>query len=165
MKILTLILYLFLLLSFSSCGATATKDTAENIVDQNNITDGTLSDHTPDIELINAVYNKFVFFDLDSDSNENPELYFTENALKKLQNDYYYEYGDVCDDVTGYAYYSLRTSAQDSNPESDGSSQILSIEPQENGWYIVSFSDMGWDGKTRVKIKEGKIDKYERIEQ
>lgn len=154
------IFYLFLLLSFSSCSATASKDTAENIVEQNYIADTTSSDNTEDIDLITAVYNKFVFA-IDSDSNENPETYFTENALKKLQKDYEFD----CDEMPCYAYYALRTTAQDSNPESDGSSQILSIEPQENGWYIVSYSDMGWDGKTRLNIKEGKIDDYERIEQ
>jgi hypothetical protein len=32
------------------------------------------------------------------------------------------------------------------------------------GRYVVSYSDMGWPGKTRVKIINGnKIDAYERV--
>lgn len=81
------------------------------------------------------------------------------NALRKLQDAYEYD----CYDGPCYAYYTLRTEAQDSNPKTDDISQICDIETAEDGWYIVSYLDMGWSGKTRVKIVDGKIDDYERI--
>ena len=60
-------------------------------------------------------------------------------------------------------FYALRTEMQDSNPDTDGSSKICDIELGRDGWYIVSYSDMGWTGKTRIKITNGKIDDYQRI--
>ncbi len=37
-----------------------------------------------------------------------------------------------------------------------------SIEPEDD-WYVVFYSDMGWSGKTRIKIVDGKIDDYQRL--
>lgn len=84
--------------------------------------------------------------------------YFTANALKKLQADYDFD----CDEEPCYAFYALRTEMQDSKPGTDGSSQIYSIEPQDD-WFVVFYSDMGWSGKTRIKIVDGKIDDYQRL--
>jgi hypothetical protein len=53
---------------------------------------------------------------------------------------------------------------QDSNPDTDGASKICDIELDRDDWYIVSYSDMGWTGKTRIKIIDGKVDDYQRIE-
>ncbi|MDE7443446.1 MAG: hypothetical protein K2M65_04725 [Muribaculaceae bacterium] len=108
--------------------------------------------------MIKTVYTKFVFA-IES-VNTDPEIYFTNNALKKLQNDYKYDF----DKGACYAYYALRTMNQDSNPNSDGVSQIYGIEPIDEGWYIVTYVDMGWIGKTRIRIIDGKIDDYERLE-
>lgn len=114
-----------------------------------------------DIDLINTVYDKFVFaIDSDGDEINNPERYFTANALKKLQDDYTFD----CDNGPCYAYHALRTEAQDSKPGSDDTSTILSVEPSADGWLLVSYSDMGWPGKTRIRIVDGKIDDYQRIQ-
>ncbi|MCM1355197.1 MAG: hypothetical protein NC212_02185 [Staphylococcus sp.] len=113
-----------------------------------------------DIELISNVYLKFVFA-TENKGNDNPEDYFTTNALKQLQDDYEFD----CDCGPCYAYYALRTTEQDSNPDSDGLSRINSVEANGNGWYTVSYSDMGWPGKTHVKITDGKIDIYKRLDQ
>lgn len=110
-----------------------------------------------DNELINYIYDKFVFA-IDTDANDNPEDYFTSNALKKLRQDYDFD----CEDGPCYAYYALRTREQDAKPDSEDVSQIRKIESVGDGWYVVSYLDMGWSGKTRVKMVDGKIDDYER---
>ena len=112
-----------------------------------------------DSALIADVYAKFVFA-IDSAGDNNPEYYFTGNALKQLQDDYEFD----CEDAPCYAFYALRTSEQDSKPGSDETSLICSVVPDGEGWYTVSYSDMGWPGKTRVKVADGKIDAYERLE-
>lgn len=148
-----------LLVALASCGVSVDKSTAETIVEQNSVANDTLAEISDDISLINIAYEKFVFA-IDS-QNVQPETYFTTNALKKLQEDYEYD----CDEEPCYAFYALRTKMQDSNPETDGSSKVNNIEPDGNDWYVVSYSDMGWTGKARIKIAGGKIDDYERIEQ
>lgn len=116
------------------------------------------ADADSDSALINGVYDRFVFA-VGTDGMDNPEDYFTDNALKQLQEDYDYD----CEDGPCYAYYALRTGEQDSKPDSDGLSRIYSVEPTGDGWYTVSYSDMGWFGKTRIKVVDGKIDMYERL--
>lgn len=49
-----------------------------------------ITENKENTDLINTVYNKFVFA-IDSDGNEpSPETYFTANALRKLQDAYEY---------------------------------------------------------------------------
>ena len=164
MKALKLMSYALWLASLASCGASARKDTETKPVEQKDTVDAAvLTENTENAAtLITSVYDTFVFA-IDSDGNEinNPEKYFTPHALAKLQEDYEFD----CDEGPCYAYYALRTEAQDSRPGSDATSRIYSIEPDGNGWYIVSYSDMGWTGKTRIRIADGKIDDYERSEQ
>lgn len=148
-----------LLVGTISCEASTNDKTTESIAEQGSDIDGTLGVDSECINLINTVYDKFVFA-IDSDNDVIPETYFTSNALKMLQDDYEFD----CDEVPCYAYYALRTEAQDSKPGSDETSRIYSIDPVGEGWYIVSFSDMGWPGKTRIKIVDGKIDSYERMD-
>lgn len=159
MKILKCICLTLLLVGTISCGASTNDKTTESIAEQGYDMDGTLGDDSECINLINTVYDKFVFA-IDSDNDVIPETYFTSNALKMLQDDYEFD----CDEVPCYAYYALRTEAQDSKPGSDETSRINTIDPAGDGWYIVSFSDMGWPGKTRIRIVDGKIDSYERMD-
>lgn len=160
MKTLIPVGYALLLVGMGSCGASSDKKMAEVPVAQSTVTDKALAESTRDIDVINTVYDKFVFaIDCAGDELNNPEKYFTANALKKLQDDYDFD----CDDGPCYAYYALRTDAQDSKPGSDGASQICNIELIGDGWYMVSYVDMGWPGQTRIRIADGKIDNYERI--
>ncbi len=152
--------YAILFAAVSSCGTKTNADTATEYNEHNPVTEETVVNNTEAIELITTVYDKFVFA-IDSSGSDNPEEYFTANALKKLQEDYEFD----CEDGPCYAYYALRTEAQDSKPATEEVSQIYSIEAAENGWYVVSYSDMGWKGKTRVKVVNGKIDAYERLKQ
>ena len=160
MKILEYTYYALILAGLASCGASSDKNYKETIVEQSSIADeGVSVESAESISLINTVYEKFVFA-IDSQSDENPEKYFSDNALKKLQKDYEFD----CDEGSCYAFYALRTEMQDSSPDTDGVSKICDIELDGDGWYIVSYSDMGWTGKTRIKIIDGKIDDYQRIE-
>lgn len=160
MKILAHVGCMMLLIGIASCGASPDKKAVEAPPVQSTETDKVLAESSRDIDVINAVYDKFVFaIDCSGDELNNPEKYFTANALKKLQDDYDFD----CDDGACYAYYALRTDAQDSKPGSDGASQICNIEPIGDGRYMVSYVDMGWPGQTRIRIADGKIDNYERI--
>lgn len=159
MKVLKYTFYALVLAVLASCRVSPDKNIKETIIEQSSIANEEVSDEsTENISLINTVYEKFVFA-IDSQSDEKPEKYFSDNALKKLQEDYEFD----CEDGSCYAFYELRTEMQDSNPDTDGSSKICDIELGRDGWYIVSYSDMGWTGKTRIKITNGKIDDYQRI--
>lgn len=155
----TLILCPLLLACYMSCGAQSCEPEGK-IVDLTDCTCKSQMDSAGDVDLINTVYERFVFaIDAEDNGNCDPEKYFTPNALKKLQDDYEFD----CPEKFCYAYYALRTDAQDSKAGSDETSRIHCIEPAGDGWYVVSYQDMGWAGKTRVKIVSGKIDDYERI--
>ena len=162
MKFLKCTFYALALAGFASCGASSEKNDNKTIIEQSSIANEDVSDEdTESISLINTVYEKFVFA-IDSQSDENPEKYFSANALKKLQEDYEFD----CEEGSCYAFYALRTEMQDSKPGTDGASEICDIEPDGDGWYMVSYVDMGWPGKTRIKIIDGnKIDDYRRISQ
>lgn len=159
MRITRFVSFTLFLAGLASCGGSTTGETSLKPAGDISTSDKTLADDNYNIDLINTVYADFVFaIDSDGDVFGNPEKYFTAKALGKLQEDY----GFDCDGSPCYAFYALRTEAQDVKPESDGASVIDSIEPLGDGWYAVSYSDMGWAGKTRIKITDGKIDDYER---
>ncbi len=159
MNISKFIGYMFLIMCLTSCGTKKNIDAdgEQNVesVPQNDAK----AENITDRELINCVYDKFVF-DIDTEENDDPEDYFTTNALKKLQQDYDFD----CEYGRCYAYYALRTRAQDSKPGSEDVSQISKIEYIGDGWYDVSYIDMGWSGMTRVKVVNGKIDDYEQCD-
>lgn len=159
MKMRKFRLLVSILVTFMTCGMSAYCETPERQAVQSSETYKTVRE-TPEIaELINSAYNQFVFA-LDSSEEASPEMYFSAHALMKLQQDYTFD----CDKGPCYAFYALRTEYQDSKPGSDETSRILEIEPAGDGWYTVSYCDMGWPGKTRIRIVDGKIDDYRRIE-
>lgn len=146
---------------YISYGFTPSGTTAETTIKASG-GESLLADSADNIYLINSAYRIFVFAtDAEEGETSNPEKYFSANALNKLRVDYEFD----CPDGTCYAFYALRTEAQDSRPDSDGASVIHSIELAQDGWYIVEYSDMGWPGKTLIRIVKGKIDDYERIAQ
>lgn len=61
------------------------------------------------------------------------------------------------DYVDTYSYWVFRTGLQD-GPAS--SSTDVVIEPLGEGWYRVTYSDMGHPGITDVQVKDGKICAY-----
>ena len=56
-----------------------------------------------------------------------------------------------------YSYWYFRTGFQD-GPSTESS--IESIEPLGDGWYQVSYLDLGTPGVTEVKLENGKITDY-----
>lgn len=168
-----LMIFALLSVGFVACGTSTTKKTVKKFVGVDSVVNETMAEtdeqdlvvnkalaNNTAQDLIISVYNKFVFcIDSDDDEINHPEKYFTANALRKLRHDSDYE----CDEEPCYAYYALRSAAQDSKPGSDETSRINNIKTEEDGWYMVSYSDMGWTGQTRVKIVDGKIDDYKRI--
>lgn len=125
----------------------AAVDTPQIIVEEN----VAAIDHSGNELLIREVYDKFVF----SNETGHAAKYFTGQALNKLSESYDVE----CDDGPCYAFWELRT-GEDDGP---GSSEVTSIMPQSDGWYVVTYKDMGYRGQTKIKIKEGKIDDYKKL--
>ncbi len=158
MRLLKYINCILLLAGIPSYGATTSHESAELVTVPGLEAEQVYKESSTDIEVINTVYEKLVFA-IDDVDDVSPKTYFTVNALNKLREDYEFD----CDEGSCYAYYSLRTGAQDSRPGSDGESVICDIEYVGNGCFTVSYCDMGWPGKTRLKIVDGKIDDYQRL--
>lgn len=158
-NIFNLMFYPVLFVLLVSCGGSANAET--KTIKNNCEAEKSITDNAKDIDLIKSVYDIFVFaIDSYGDEINHPDKYFTPHALKRLQDDYEFDRMDEpC-----YAFNALRTEAQDSKPDSDEASKIEDVKPDGNRWYIVTYSDMGWPGKTRVKIVNGKIDDYHRID-
>ena len=76
------------------------------------------------------------------------ESHFSPKILKKMRKEFEYDGG-------GYAVWIFRTGVQDGPSES----QLRSITPEGDGWYKVSFSDMGYKGSCRFKaeIRDGEV--------
>lgn len=159
MKIIALICLYIQFAGFVPCSAT-TKYEDKKLAESNSAPKTTFVENTEIIDLIKSLYDQVVFAVAeDGDEICNPKKYFTENALKKLREKYEFD----CVEEPCYAYYALRMENHDSNPNSDGVSEIQRIDLCEDGWYIISYLDMGWPGKTRIKVINGKIDDYVRI--
>ena len=99
-------------------------------------------------KLIEKVYKDFVF----GESASNPSKYFGPVALKKLKDAY--EYDEPAD---AYAFWELRSGAQDGP---SNVSKVTDITAEGDGWYNVSFLDMGNKGSKSLKIEGDKIVDY-----
>ena len=60
-----------------------------------------------------------------------------------------------------YSYWRFRTGLQD-GPSSESS--VESIEPLGDGWYRVTYSDMGNPGVTDVQVENGRIGAYRLVQ-
>ena len=78
----------------------------------------------------------------------------TEDLLKSTLSENILESLWEADYMDTYSYWVFRTGFQD-GPSSESS--IESIEPLGDGWYQVSYLDMGMPGVTEVKLEDGKI--------
>lgn len=158
MRIVNLVICFLMLAGLVSCGSKTKDGTSSEQSASDSITTEIAINDTDYTDLVKKIYDKFVFA-IDSDVDVKPEDYFTANALRKLKDVYEYD----CEDSPCYAYYALRTPEQDSKPGTNGESKIYDVERTDGEWYIVSYSDMGWPGRTRIKIVEGKIDDFDRL--
>ena len=115
------------------------------VTDSTQLVEGATSNDTErDNQLIREWY-QLVFNGSPSDSDL--DKYLAPNVKEEIWTDDY----ESC-----YEYYRFRTAAQDSKPGSDVS-RIESITSKGDGWYEVKYLDMGWEGTTMVKVKDGKI--------
>lgn len=170
MKVFKITLSCMMILALASCGSSKNdnQQDSDNMDAQEVVADSVQTapqedtipaveeapavDHTANIKTIKTVYDKFVF----GFSETSPRPYFTSKALKKLAQAYDMD----CEGGNCYAYWELRTANQDGSSDTQ---KVLSVEPDEDGWYVVSYNDMGNKGKTKVKIVDGKIDDYKRV--
>ncbi len=91
-------------------------------------------------EFLTTLYQDYVFNYQDFSTIKN---HFSEKVLNRLRNEYEY-------DGEGYAVWLFRTGAQDGPNDI---SQVNSIKKEEKGWYVVEYTDMGYDGKCRFLIQ------------
>lgn len=155
-KILVLTL---ICLGMTSCGSQSQKsendtsaDSAEVVMDQSDTDSAVVKEaavedtSAADIEMLKQFYKKCVF------GTSSPKSFCAQNCLKKLvaANEY---------DDGGYATWEFRTGAQDG----DGPSEVTDVQPDGDGWYTVSYIDMGAKGVTKVLVVDGKIYDYKRV--
>lgn len=100
-------------------------------------------------DFITHMYNNTLYIDY-----EFLEKHCTRNLLDKLEADNDYDTEGVA-----YAVWDFRTNAQDGKPDSNGLSEVISIESSGDGWYTYEFYDGGWHGKNRLKcfIQDGQV--------
>ena len=92
---------------------------------------------------LQELYDKYVFGTEEFRDFEEIVEHFSPKILTKLRNEFEYDGG-------GYAVWLFRTGAQD-GPEDK--SEVISISTEGDGWYTVSFSDMGIKGSCRFQAK------------
>lgn len=97
------------------------------------------------IKMLRNLYDNYVFGNRDF-SRIAREI-CSESLLKRLADAYDYD----CEDGNCYAVWLFRTSYQD-GPEDQ--SKVNSIVAKGHGWFEVSYSDMGQEGKTSLKLTE-----------
>ena len=99
-----------------------------------------------DIQIITDFYNAVL-----SNSPMTDELLESTLSDNLLNSLWEADYPDT------YSFWNFRTGFQD-GPSPDSS--IQGIEPLGDGWYQVSYLDMGTPGVTEVKLENGKITDY-----
>lgn len=107
-------------------------------------------------DFITNMYDKKLFYEKDF-----LEAHCTAKMLKYLKDEFEYD-GD------GYAGYLFRTGAQDDKQGTENvKDEVLSISKDDKGWYHYVFTDGGWHGenKLKVRVENGKvmIDELERV--
>ena len=151
---------LFLLTFSTSCG------NGKSANDKSEIEENTENSDKGDAEkndslirdFITNMYEKELYYNYDF-----LEAHCTKKMLKYLKDEYEYEYGG-----DGYACYLFRTGAQDDKPGAeDVKDKVLKITKDSEGWYHYTFTDGGWRGENKIKVRveNGKVmvDEVERV--
>ena len=151
---------LFLLTFSTSCGngkSTNDKSGIEENIENSDKYDAEKNDSLIH-DFITNMYEKELYYNYDF-----LEAHCTKKMLKYLKDEYEYEYGG-----DGYAGYLFRTGAQDDKPGAeDVKNKVLSINKDSEGWYHYTFTDGGWRGENKIKVRveNGKVmvDEVERV--
>ena len=151
---------LFFLTYSTSCGngkgANDKSDTVENIKNSNK--DDAERNDSLIRDFITNMYEKELYYNYDF-----LEAHCTKKMLKCLKDEFECEYGG-----DGYAGYLFRTGAQDDKPGAeDVKDKVLKITKDSEGWYHYTFTDGGWRGENKIKVRveNGKVmvDEVERV--
>lgn len=151
---------LFLLTFSTSCGngkSTNDKSEIEENTENSDKYDAEKNDSLIH-DFITNMYEKELYYNYDF-----LEAHCTAKMLKYLKDEYEYEYGG-----DGYAGYLFRTGAQDDKPGAeDVKDKVLKITKDSEGWYHYTFTDGGWRGENKIKVRveNGKVmvDEVERV--
>ena len=151
---------LFLLTFSTSCGngkSTNDKSGIEENIENSDKYDAEKNDSLIR-DFITNMYEKELYYNYDF-----LEAHCTKKMLKYLKDEYEYEYGG-----DGYAGYLFRTGAQDDKPGAeDVKDKVLKITKDSEGWYHYTFTDGGWRGENKIKVRveNGKVmvDEVERV--
>ena len=151
---------LFLLTFSTSCGnGKSTNDKSEIEENTENSDKGDAEKNDSLIrDFITNMYEKELYYNYDF-----LEAHCTKKMLKYLKDEFECEYGD-----DGYAGYLFRTGAQDDKPGAeDVKDKVLKITKDSEGWYHYTFTDGGWRGENKIKVRveNGKVmvDEVERV--
>lgn len=131
-------------LSFTACGGKQ-KDTNNSNTTEVITESGDIDNSEQDIKFIKEWYDYVIGTKEVTDNVLNK--YLSSDLKKRLWTEDY----DGC-----YEYWQFRTQAQDCNPDGD-ISKIENITNEGDGWYTVTYKDLGWSGLTKIKVKNGKI--------
>lgn len=95
-------------------------------------------------DIINNLYTNYVFGN--EDFSQIAKDICSPKLLKILKDEYEYD----CEDGECYAVWIFRTTAQDGTDVNE----VKNITSKGNGWYEVSYIDMGNEGMTSIKFIE-----------
>ena len=151
---------LFLLTFSTSCGngkSTNDKSGIEDNIENSDKSDAEKNDSLIR-DFITNMYENELYYNYDF-----LEAHCTAKMLKCLKDEFECEYGD-----DGYAGYLFRTGAQDDKPGAeDVKDKVLKITKDSEGWYHYTFTDGGWRGENKIKVRveNGKVmvDEVERV--
>ena len=151
---------LFLLTFSTSCGngkSTNDKSGIEENIENSDKYDAEKNDSLIH-DFITNMYEKELYYNYDF-----LEAHCTKKMLKCLKDEFECEYGG-----DGYAGYLFRTGAQDDKPGAeDVKDKVLKITKDSEGWYHYTFTDGGWRGENKIKVRveNGKVmvDEVERV--
>ena len=102
------------------------------------------------VDLLQRVYQHYIFGD--SSFNSIAKTVCTDRILERLKEEFDYE----CSDGDCYAIWHFRTNSQDGPNDS---SMVKDIIYKGDGWFDVTYIDMGNDGTTTFKL----VEEYNRI--
>jgi hypothetical protein len=153
---------LFLLTCATSCnnGKSANDKNGTEEINENEGKDDALVENAEDDaiirDFITNMYENKLYYDEDF-----LKAHCTAKMLQYLKDQYEYD-GD------GYAGYRFRTSAQDDKPGAeDIKDKVLNITKDSEGWYHYTFTDGGWHGENKIKVRvengEVMVDELERV--
>lgn len=146
----SILLGFFLVMSILVCCGHQSPKTNSQVTQNSSPTAQTQKNYEPMIkEFLTTLYNDYVLGINGFKDFSRIKSHFSDKVLTRLRNEFVY-------DGEGYAVWLFRSGAQEGP---SFTSQVNSITAGKNGWYTVSYTDAGYDGKCRflVSIRNGEV--------